>query len=258
MKKFVLFVGVWVLCLATALPAAAEGWYLRGTLGFEWSLAADFSDNDSASQNPPALFGTGPGSDGRQIGSYGDFGRFPLVEAALGRQLLPWLRTEFALAYRPDMSYRGQANFRGVPGGQPVSANADSLSGTVNLYLDIAGLPGVSLGRFRPYVGGGAGVAHNWLHEVTYNFPGLALHKVTVAPSGEKTDLAYMATLGTGIVLSERIMFDIAYRYTDLGRVQTDAGRAHLNNVPAGIEIAGTWAPLRSHGLFAGVRYLFK
>jgi len=258
MKKFVLCVGVLVSGLALAAPAGASDWYLRGGVGFEWSLAADFSDRDAAAKNPPALFGEGPGSDGRQIGAYGDFGRFPSVEAAVGRQLLPWLRAEFALAWRPDMSYRGQANFRGVAGEQPVSASADSLSGTANLYLDIAGLPGVDLGRFRPYVGSGVGTAHNRLQEMTYSFPGNAgAHKITITPSGSRTDIAFMATLGTGIVLSKRIILDIAYRYTDLGQVQTDAGRAYLNNIPAGIDIAETRAPLRSQGLFAGIRYLF-
>jgi len=42
-------------------------------------MKPDFSDEDAAAVNPPAYFGVGPGSDGRQIGAYGDFGRFPGV-----------------------------------------------------------------------------------------------------------------------------------------------------------------------------------
>lgn len=257
MKRIVWALVMLLVCFAQT-PAAAGEWYLRAGAGFEWSLAADFSDEDAAATHPPNYFGTGPGSDGRQIGAYGDFGRFPSLEAAVGRQIRPWLRAEIALTYRPDMSYRGQANFRGVPGEQPVTGSADSLSGLTNLYLDIAGLPGVRLGRFQPYLGGGLGVAHHWLREMTYRFPGLAVHKVTVTPSGEKTDLAFMATVGMGIVLTERVTLDIAYRYTDLGRVYSDAGKAYLNNVPAGVEVAETWAPLRTHGIFTGIRYLFR
>jgi opacity protein-like surface antigen len=249
----------WVvfLLVAAAVPAGAAEWYLRGAAGFEWSLTADFSDKDATATRPPAYFGTGPGSDGRAIGAYGDFGRFPSVEVAVGRQLLPWLRGEFALTFRPDMSYRAQANFRNVPGEQPVTGSADSLSGTANLYLDIAGLPGVRLGRFRPYLGGGIGAAHHWLEEMTYRFPGLTAHKVTITPSGQNTDFAFMATVGTGIVLTERVILDIAYRYTDMGRIYTDAGTMYLNNLPAGEAVAETWAPLRTHGIFAGIRYLF-
>ena len=257
MKKFVLLLITLLTCLV-AMPAGAAGWYMRGTLGFEWSLSADFADADAAATNPPALFGTGPGRDGRQIGAYGDFGRFPLLEAAVGKQILPWLRSELAVAYRPDMRYRGQANFRGVPGDQPVSASMDSYSGMADLYLDILGVFGVNRGCFQPYVGVGAGLAHNRLGEMTYGFPGNpGAHKITITPGGHKTDIAFMASLGTGITLSERTLLDVSYRYTDLGRGQTDAGRAFLNNIPAGIEIAETWVPLRTHGVFAGIRYLF-
>jgi opacity protein-like surface antigen len=156
------------------------------------------------------------------------------------------------------MQYRGQANFRGVSGEQPVSASADSLSGTANLFLDFAGLFGVNPGRFHPYIGGGVGVAHNRLSEMTYTFPGNSgAHKITITPAGNKTDIAFMASIGTGIALSPNTLLDIAYRYTELGRVYTDAGKAYLNNIPAGITIAETWAPLRTQGIFAGIRYLF-
>ena len=257
MKKFILLFAV-LLTNGAAIPAGAGDWYLRGALGFEWSLTADYSDADSTAKNPPALFGIGSGRDGRQIGAYGDFGRFPLVEAAVGKQILPWLRSEFAVAYRPDIQYRGQANFRDVPGEQPVSASADSLSGMANFFVDIAVLFGVDLGRFQPYMGGGIGVAHNRLSEMTYDFPGNpGAHKITITPAGEKTDVAFMAAIGTGIAISDRILLDIAYRYTDLGQVHTDAGKAFLNNIPSGIDIAETWAPLRTHGVFAGIRYLF-
>jgi opacity protein-like surface antigen len=257
MKRIMLWVAV--LCIhITAVSAGAADWYLRGMLGLEWSAAADFSDEDSAATSPAALFGVGPGSDGRPIGAYGDFGRFVSVDAAVGKQILPWLRSEIALSYHPDMPFRGQANFRGVTGGQPVSARADSLSGTANIFLDIAGLPGVNLGRFHPYLGGGAGLAHNRLGEMTYDFPGnTGLHRITITPAGEKTGAAFMATIGTGIAVSDRILLDIAYRYTDLGQVRTDAGKAFLNHIPSGIDIAETWAPLRTHGIVAGLRYLF-
>lgn len=258
MKKSVLLFAA-LLTLSTADPAGAVVWYIRGTLGFEWSLAADYSDAESTSTNPPALFGTGPGSDGRRIGAYGDFGHLPLMEAAVGRQLLPWLRSEVAVAYRPEMQYRGQANFRGVPGEQPVSAGMDSLSGMVNFFLEIAGLTGADLGRFQPYIGGGVGVTHNRLGEMTYLFPGNpGAHKITITPSGTTTDIAFMAGIGTGIAISKRILLDISYRYTDLGRVSTDPGKAYLDTVPAGIDIAETRAPLRMHGVFAGVRYVFE
>jgi len=203
MKKIYLWLAV-LLSTSAAIPAEAVEWYLEGTLGFEWSLAADYSDADSAAKNPPALFGTGPGRDGRQIGAYGDFGRFPSVEVAVGIRIFPWLRSELAVAHGPDMHYRGQANFRGVPGDQPVSASVDSLSGMANCFLDIAPMFGFSMGSFQPYMGGGAGVVQNRLSEMTYDFPGNpGKHKITITPSGtKKQTYAFMAAIGTGIVIS--------------------------------------------------------
>jgi opacity protein-like surface antigen len=258
MNKLFIYIVISAIFAWVAGPAGAETWYLRGVAGLEKSLAADFSDEDVSAKNPPALFGTVSGNDGRPIGAYGDFGTFLLMEAAVGRRVLPWLRAELAVTYRPHMKYEGDANFAGVPGPQPVSSSADSMSALGLVYLDLAGMTKRNLGRFQPYIGGGAGVAHNRLDEVTYEFPNNPKkHKITITPSGSNTDIAFAAFIGTGIVLTDRLVLDISWRYTDLGRIYTDADRARLNNIPAGIMIAETWAPPRTHGLFTGIRYLF-
>lgn len=172
--------------------------------------------------------------------------------------MLPWLRSEFALAYRPDMNYHGQANFTGLTGSQPVSGNASSLSGLANLYFDINGLPGVNLGRFQPFVGGGVGFSVNWLDEMTYQFPQLPpKHTYSIVPSGEKTDLAFMLTAGTGFELTKQLILDISYRYTDLGRAQTNSGAMLMDGAVKSVVISGTSATLQAHGMLIGLRYHF-
>jgi opacity protein-like surface antigen len=66
-----------------------------------------------------------------------------------------------------------------------------------------------------------------------------------------------MLTAGMGIALSDTVILDIAFRYTDLGRVRTEIGRMYMNNVPDGIVIGETWTRLRAQGLSVGVRYHF-
>ncbi|MBN2124390.1 MAG: porin family protein, partial [Deltaproteobacteria bacterium] len=198
-----------------------------------------------------------PGVDGLPIGAYGDFGEFLGFEAAAGAYVLPWLRADLSLGYRPDMDYSGQANFSGVPGQQPVHAEADSLCVLGSVFLEPAPLIGLTPGRIRPYVGGGLGMAYNRIDGMTYEFPGLTTHKISITPEGEKTDLAFMLTAGMGIVLSDRVMLDIAYRYTDLGRVRTDVGRMYMNHLPEGIVIGETRTRLRCQGITLGVRYSF-
>lgn len=248
----VLFLNLVLVVLLTS-PALALDGYIRASVGVDWLKDANFSDDGGG----PALFGPVNGSDGRPIGSYGDFDTYVFMEGAAGMRMLPWLRSEFALAYRPGMHYSGQANFIGVTGPQPVSGNADSLSGLVNLYLDINGLPGVSLGRFQPYVGGGIGFAANWIDKMTYRFPQLANHTYSIVPSGERTDIAFMITAGTGFELTKRLILDISYRYTDLGRVETSAGTMLMDGAVTAEQIGGTSAPLRAHGMLVGLRYNF-
>ncbi len=234
------------------LPSLAADCYIRTSIGVDWMKDANFRDDGT-----PALFGSVTGSDGRPIGAYGDFGTCAFVEGAAGIRLLPWLRSEIALAYRPDMDYTGQANFIGVTGSQPVSGKADSLSGLFNLYLDINGLPGVRLGRFQPYVGGGIGFAVNRLDKMIYRFPQLSSHTYSIVPSGRRTDWAFMITAGTGLVLTKHLTLDFSYRYTDLGRLQTDAGIMVMDGPITSLEIGETSTSLKSHGILMGLRYHF-
>jgi len=241
-----------VLLVFVVSPALGADWYIRASAGVDWLKDANFSDDSS-----PALFGPVNGSDGRPVGAYGDFDTYVFVEGAAGMRLMPWLRTELALAYRPSMQYSGQANFIGVTGPQPVSGNADSLSGLANFYFDINGLPGISLGRFQPYVGGGIGFATNWLDAMTYRFPLLTRHTYSIIPSGNRTDLAFMFTAGTGFALTKHLILDLSYRYSDLGRVKTSAGTMLRDGSVSMEEIGGTSAPLRAHGILMGLRYHF-
>jgi opacity protein-like surface antigen len=251
-----------VLCLSCLLvlvfPSWSLGgqWYFRAGAGLERSLSAEFHDLDSGAANPPALFGKGTGSDGRPIGAYGDFGTIPAFEAAVGMQALDWLRTDISLAYRPKVDFSGEANFRNVPGSQPVTGEGEAWTAMVNGFLEIPKLFHLETGIFTPYIGGGVGFSYNHMGRMTYGFPGNANHKISITPPGTRTDFAYTAALGTGILVSKNVILDISYRYSDLGRMETDSGNMAMDTLPAGLEIAGTSARLRTHGPFLGFRYL--
>jgi len=255
-KVILLLIGQ-LAALLFAVSGYAEPWYIRGSLSCERSFSADFHDKDSLSTNPPALFGYVTGSDGRPIGAYGDFGKFPGFEIAAGGHILPWLRSDLSLCYRPDMDYRGHSNFYGVPGQQPVRAEARSLGLLGNVFLELAPLINMSSSRILPYVGGGLGITYNRLSRMTYEFPGLTKHKISITPEGKKKDITFMLTAGVGIVLSDRVILDVAYRYSDLGHMRTDQGRMYMNHVPGGIVIGETLTRLRCHGITLGIRCSF-
>jgi len=141
-----------MMCCASASVEASE-WYLRAAVGVERSEDADFSDRDCASQQPAALFGCVQGDDGKPIGAYGDFGDYPVLEVAFGRQILPWLRADLSVGYRFEADYRGNANFLSVGTDEPVSADLESWNGVVNAFVDIAPLTGQDLGRLSTISG---------------------------------------------------------------------------------------------------------
>ncbi len=92
---------------------------------------------------------------------------------------------------------------------------------------------------------------------MTYHFPGLSRHRISITPSGSGVDLAYTTCAGTGIRLSKRFLLDISYRYSDLGHVETASGNMFMDYLPAGVNIAETSAPLRTHGFLVQLRYHF-
>jgi opacity protein-like surface antigen len=95
------------------------------------------------------------------------------------------------------------------------------------------------VGRVRPFLGAGLGVARNRLSSVTYRFPGIAANAATVTPDGSSSGLAYLLTAGISIPLNKRLDLDLAYRFSDLGDVRTSSGQAGLSRptLPAGTKI---------------------
>lgn len=252
------------LCLAGLLaPAAAEadgtGLYLRGGVGGEGSQAAHLRDIDCAQTQPPALFGCGRGIDGRPLGARGGFGRSAAFDLGVGYRVLPALRAEALLTYRPGLAFSGRANFLATPGPQPVSADLATLSAMAVGYVDLPGLGLPPLGPVEPYLGGGIGVAGHRIGRVAFAFPGLGADATTVIRGGESTRLAWMLTAGGATRLTDRLVLDLAYRYSDLGEVATRAGPAVITRrtFTRVLDIAGTKAELATHGIAASLRVEF-
>jgi opacity protein-like surface antigen len=239
---------------STVLPAQAEP-YLRLGVGGGGSVPATFRDSDCQLVQPPALFGCGTGRNGEPLGAAGAFGSGVVLDAGLGVRLNRWLRAEGLFSYRPAYEYNGQANFLQSAPPQPVYANLSSIAAFGVAYLD---LPHIS--SVQPFIGAGVGAARNRISAVTYGFPALAPDATTTMPGGTTTGLAWLLTAGVAIPLNDQLSLDLAYRYTDLGTVQTDTGSATIVR-PSGtrsLEIAGTQSALQTHGAMLTLRYAFR
>lgn len=245
--------GMWL----AAGAALAGDVYLRGGLGLDRPGSAAFTDTDCSSTAPAALYGCGSGGDGAPYRSAGDFGTVPAVELAVGYGSGA-VRFEVLAEYRLPFDFNGRANFLAPERRQSVSAEVSSVSGMLAGFVDLAGLGLPRPGPFAPFVGAGIGAAHTRIGETTMTFPATT----TTVPGGSRTDMAWMATAGVALEVSERATLDLAWRYTDLGEIRTDRGAGRVDwrdgsRAPRPLDLAPTRARLAGHGVRLSLRYAF-
>ena len=280
--------------IGAALPASAFAQtYARGGVLLDWSQDTRFKDADCASTTSAALYGCGTGNDGAPRSSHGNFGVIPGLEIGLGYAIVPALRLEAAVQYRPDFSFDGRANFKGGAlddrsARQDVAAELSSLSGMLTAYLDISELLLFQYKSVGPFIGVGGGLSRIEIGETRMDFPKTS----TIVPGGEQVNFSWMLTAGLSISLSPRLMLDVGWRYTDHGTIETASGegrvvcgvaisdnckafneqRKALNKkrqqaepplpplplVPFPLpDLAKTKGDLRSHGVIVSLRYAF-
>lgn len=243
-----------LLVVLALVPTAVAGEvYLRGGFAYERSEDMTLRDRDCTSTQPPALFGCGDGIDGLSLGARGDVGDSVAWELAIGTHLGTHTRAELAFTARPDLVLDAEANFVGVSGEQPVTADGKAYSLLASGYLDL----GPETWRMRPFVTAGAGVARISVDDVTYGFPGIAPNAVTITRGGSHDGLAWTAGAGTSVRLTPRLDLDLTLRYTDLGEMRTEAGEATIVRPTRRftIDIDATRADVRSLGAVVSLRY---
>ena len=256
---------VWALFLAvvfgTTLPTPAfPQTYVRSGLLIDWSDDTRFKDKNCSSQDPAALYGCGTGNDGAPLSSRGDFGVIPGLELGVGYVILPYLRLEAGMQYRPDFSFDGRANFTQLEpdARRDVTAELSSLSGMLAAYLDIGELLLFHYAPFGPFVGVGGGLSRIEIGETRMDFEKTS----TIVPGGDHVGFSWMLTAGVSVSISPRMMLDVGWRYTDHGAVETSSGEGRIvwrdgSREPLELSLDKTRGHLRSHGLNASLRYTF-
>lgn len=255
-----LFSTAFLLMAGLAVSAEAEPLrpYVRGLIGYDWSRDATFKDEDCSSTNPPAYFGCGPGVGGLSLGARGDFGGSALYEIGAGLELTPYLRVEAAADYRPGLAYEGNANFRNAGDDQPVKGDVTESSLMGFLYFEPLTALGVDW-RLKPFIGGGVGVSRNEIGGMMYDFPDLPQPAYSAMPGGTQYDFAWAAAAGFAFDVNDHLSLDIAYRYSDLGTVETDSKTLYIKRPTwdLTIPIAPTRAELTTQSINVSARFRF-
>jgi opacity protein-like surface antigen len=252
--SFVILLNFFIPCYAD-FHHLNNPWYVKGSLGYSHSNSARFTDTHPHASTPPDLFGPSRSAQGH-------FGSSALVEAGLGYRLTDAIRAELLFDYQPHFQYSGNANFVRSGDSQPVSADVNSNSLFAAGFID---LPALSP-TVRPFIGAGVGMAYQHVTGVLFKFPFLSptptQPAITRTVGGNYIGLAYMVSAGVAWELTKNITMDVAYRYTDLGQVQTSAGPANVDWHPHGrpphlLTVNSITAPLRTQNVLLSLRYSF-
>lgn len=239
-------------------PTSRNDFYLRAGVVLDRPEKTRFRDTDCTSTSPAALYGCGNGIDNAPLSSLGDFGTTAGFELGLGYAAAPVLRLEALIQYRSNFSFQGRANFTQTTGQQAVSADLSSLTGMLAAYLDLPELGLPRPGPFSPFIGAAGGLSRIDIDETQMAFP----KTTTIVPGGQRGNFAWMLMAGLAASPRKKITLDLAWRYTDYGTVETGRARGRIvwrdgNRDPLEIDLAGTRADLRGHGLRLSLRYAF-
>ena len=234
-------------------------------IGLDQPASTQFEDVDRngggtapACETPCALYGTGPGNDGAPIRSIGTFSIAPSLDIGIGYRVSSAVRMEAFIESKQTYKFAGTANFRDIDPGfrQSVTTDGSVTAGMLAAYLDLFWLGFGDENAFHPFVGAGIGTARISIHETRMTFP----RTITLVPGASRNGLAWMATAGLAVPVSERAILDIAWRYTDYGEIRTGQGDGPIVSRASGNELlrvnfAESRGRLRSNGIRLSLRY---
>jgi|SRR5262249_31730268 len=226
--------GCFGAALLTAGSAQAQ-FYVRADGAVSKTTNAGFVDNDPTTGF--VIFGD---ASGINPGQFNDFGTGGAVGIGAGTRFAPSGRTDITLTYR---KYKLDQNDKNGPPSTNFKANIDSLAVMGNLYFEF------SEGGVTPYLGLGVGASQNKLGDVTINNPALGQGSII---GDTKLGFAWGAYFGFSFPLASHLAIDIAYRFVDLGDVQTKTDLT-LNGVVT--PYSGASGHLRAHELAFGLRF---
>ena len=176
-----------------------------------------------------------------------DVGSSPIVGIGVGAKLIPFLRTDLTVSYRPGYSFVA-TDTTFVPGATLIAhGHVKTLGVLANAYYDFPSLAGVI-----PYIGGGVGFARNDLGMTTITTTtGTPLATINGAAA---THLAWQAGAGISYPLGGNIAADFGYRYFHAGEAKSGDTGTVLGVPTRGLTNRGD---ILAHEIQAGVRVGF-
>lgn len=220
-----------------------SGLYLRGDVGGAFGNDVTFKDTNTNLASPCILCTGTVRSSARDTVIFG---------GGIGYRFMPMFRADLTLDYMPSFKLRGTSVGGPFPG-TTYSADLSSLVGMANGYFDVGGFAPQIFGPFQPYIDAGVGFAHNDLQSSTGRIAGAVPFTQT---GSARTNFAWGAGAGLGYAFTPNWALDVAYKYLDLGRLQSGSS-ASLSGGGATPTTAIRSDNFTVHTVTIGFRYTF-
>jgi len=161
-------------------------------------------------------------------------------------------RADLTLDYVPSFKVSGTAT-GGPILGTTYAADLSSLIGLANAYVDLNGFMPNVFGPFQPYIDGGVGFARNDLETSTGRLVGV----IPFTQGGStRTNFAWGAGAGIAYALTPNLAADVAYKYLNLGHIQSGTSVSLLGGAPSSVTAIRS-DDLTVHTITVGLRYTF-
>jgi opacity protein-like surface antigen len=236
------------------IPAFNPAWHL-----FSWVPNGVYIRGDlgAAFGNKLAFRGTGPISPPlpNVAAASAKLDNSAIFGAGIGYRISPLLRADLTIDDMPSL--HGSGTSSGLFAGSTASADIHSLVGLANGYIDLNGLFPNLLGPVQPFIDGSVGVARNEISPATglIRTGGAALASYAISGAA-RTNFAWGVGGGVGYALSPNLTVELAYKYLDLGPVET-GGSVQLDGFTA-LPIPKLRSnDLTVHTVTAGLRWSF-
>ncbi|MBF0247328.1 MAG: porin family protein [Alphaproteobacteria bacterium] len=170
----------------------------------------------------------------------------PNAQVGVGYYFADTFRLEAIAGNNFKRQISGDYTNDGSPIANDGQVDVESLYGLIAVSADLQAAFGIQDTPWMPYVSAGAGVSRNKLGQFDFS-PSLGQYIV----GNSNTSLAWTIGLGTGYRINQQWVFDVGYRYMDLGKAMSSKS-SNVETLRSPLEFDVT-----SHVLNVGVRYEF-
>jgi opacity protein-like surface antigen len=220
-------------------PQFAEGWYLRGDIGF-------------SNQQVGSIFNKNYNRYDSVQNTYKSFDAAPFFGLGIGYNVNSWFRVDVTGEYRANANFKGEdiaCASSLSPNCQPdvYTGSKSEWTFLLNGYVDLG-----TWSNFTPFVGAGIGMSRNTISNFTDT--NVVPNAVATGDTASKWDFAWALYAGVGYRVTRNLTLELAYRYIDLGNATTGT----MNGFCCGAtDTPYEFRHLTSHDVKLGMRFNF-